>query len=82
MNVPWWAFNVDLEARKTTQEPLPNVSDVTELNAQHAVKRSSKRSSLKVSEGSLEKLTVLNQILVFMTPLFQGPDAEMGRPSK
>ena len=55
---------------------------MTELNTQSVAKMLSKRSSLKVNEGSLEKVTVLNQILVFMTPLFQGPDVEMERPRK
>lgn len=73
---------MDLKARKITWEPLPNVLDVTELNTQSPAKMPSKRSSLKVNEGSPEKVTVLNQILVFMTPLFQGPDVEMRRPRK
>lgn len=55
---------------------------MTELNTQSVAKMLSNRSSLQVNEGSLEKVTVLNQILVFMTPLFQGPDVEMGRPRK
>ena len=54
---------MDLKARKITWEPLPNVLDVTELNTQSPAKMPSKRSSLKVNEGSPEKVTVLNQIL-------------------